>query len=161
MSHERYEFGSGTYYEGSVVDGYFEGVGKYYFEKGDVYQGNFVKDTFHGVGEYRYVTGSVYEGEFADDLFHGMGTFTFSDGSCERGKFHKDKRVGKFIRRDADLYHEVLYENDALVRIEVVDAGTIHENRKPIVHKSFTGQQNSKTTRQKDNEALETCVMEK
>jgi hypothetical protein len=114
----KYSFPSGSYYEGEMVDDFFEGQGHFYFSNGDVYTGEFRRDKFDGYGEYKFKSGSLYKGYFLNDMFHGVGTFSYLDKSFEKGKFHQDKRVGKFRQLDKTLnkWHHVVYQNDICIR---------------------------------------------
>jgi hypothetical protein len=50
-------------YEGDVVDGVKDGIGKIVYKKtGESYEGGFKEDMKNGQGEYKYKDGSVYRG---------------------------------------------------------------------------------------------------
>lgn len=123
---------SGSYFEGDMVNGTFEGKGRFVFFNGDVYEGEFSQDMFEGNGVYKYKSGSVYKGVFSKDLFHGIGTLYFEDGTIEKGKFHQDKRVGKFFSVDQNQkYSEIMYHNDKFVRQTDIEESNISEEKKP------------------------------
>ena len=127
----RYEFKSGSFYEGDIVDDMFEGEGIFHFHNGDSYKGKFKNDKFNGVGEYSFKSGNIYRGLFADDKFNGIGTLIYSDGTIEKGKFHQDKRVGKFYQLDENKYYIIIYNNDIQIKYECVDESNIAEINKP------------------------------
>ena len=128
-----YKMPDGSYYEGDMVDGKFQGAGVYHFANGDVYTGQFADDMFEGEGEYRYSTGSVYKGTFSKDLYQGIGTYTYRGDVAEKGKFHQEKRVGKFVQLEkvTGRYNEVLYQNDVSGDDKALAEDEIPEHKKP------------------------------
>lgn len=137
----KYEYSSGAYYEGEIVNELFDGYGKFYFSNGDVYQGKFKNDKFEGYGVYYFKSGCIYKGMFSNDLFHGIGTFYFADGSLEKGKFHNDKRVGKFIQMDTKMngFYEIIYQNDNVVKILSVEEANIPKEKNPCMEAVKSG----------------------
>ena len=128
----KYEYASGSFYEGDMVDGEFHGKGRFYFSNGDKYEGEFVDDMFHGYGEYTYKSGSVYRGFFSRDMFHGIGTFSFEDGAIEKGKFHQDKRVGKFCHIDDSKYYWIIYDRDKVMKCDATDVSSVSDEKNPM-----------------------------
>tara|TARA_B100000945_G_C20358388_1_gene585829 strand:- start:226 stop:624 length:399 start_codon:yes stop_codon:yes gene_type:complete len=127
----RYDYPSGSYYEGNIIDDTFDGMGILYFNNGDIYEGQFKNDMFEGKGMYKYKSGAKYNGLFSNDKFHGIGTLLFEDGTIEKGKFHEDKRVGKFYQIENHEMYEIVYQNDNLLKYNKVDS--IPENKVPCM----------------------------
>ena len=127
----KYSYPSGSWYDGEIVDGNFEGVGKFYFYNGDLYEGEFKDDMFHGYGIYKFKSGCSYDGVFNNDEFHGIGTYTFEDGSVEKGKFQQGKSVGKFILVSDKNYYQIIYNNDKQVDCVIIDEKNIPEDKLP------------------------------
>ncbi len=130
----KYSYPSGSWYEGEIVNGNFQGVGKFYFNNGDLYEGDFKDDMFDGQGMYKFKSGCSYNGMFSNDEFHGIGTYTFEDGSVEKGKFHQGKRVGKFIQVSDNNYYQIIYNNDKPVNCQTIDKENIPEERLPYLN---------------------------
>ena len=128
----KYEFPSGSYYEGDILNETFEGIGSFYFNNGDVYNGKFKNDMFNGHGEYVYKSGLKYVGNFENDDFHGIGTLSLDVNCIEKGKFQKGKRVGKFYQLDNDIYYLIIYNNDKMERYEKIEKEQIPEDKLPI-----------------------------
>ena len=76
----------GTYY-GPLVNGGFQGKGRFEYDDGTVYEGEYVKSTRHGRGKLRLPDGTVYEGEFTGGQITGKGTMVFPDGKTQKGFF--------------------------------------------------------------------------
>ena len=127
----RYNYPSGSYYEGDTIDDAFNGKGIFYFSNGDIYEGQFKNDMFEGIGIYKFKSGAKYSGLFSNDKFHGIGTLLFEDGTIEKGKFHEDKRVGKFYQIENNEKYEIIYQNDNLLKYNKVDF--IPENKFPYI----------------------------
>ena len=126
-----YNYSSGSYYEGDIVDGSFTGKGKFYFYNGDIYDGEFCEDKFHGFGKYVYKSGDTYTGYFENDEFHGIGTYIFKCDVKEKGKYHKGKRVGKFVYLENEVYSIVLYNNDVISFSETTDPVNVSVEKLP------------------------------
>ena len=127
----KYEYPSGSYYEGDIVDYKFEGTGYFYFVNGDVYYGKFENDMFNGYGEYKYKSGTKYYGNFENDEFNGIGTLTLDENCIEKGKFQKGRRVGKFYQIDNGEYYLIIYNNDKMERYEKIEKEKIPEDKLP------------------------------
>ena len=127
----RYEYLSGSYYEGNMIDEKFEGEGTFYFINGDIYKGRFDNDMFNGHGEYHYKSGMKYIGNFENDEFDGLGTLSLGANCIERGKFQKGKRVGKFYQMDNNEYYLIVYNNNKMERFEKIMRERIPEDKFP------------------------------
>ncbi len=82
----------GDRYEGDVVNGKWEGKGKYVWANGDCYTGDFKAGLADGVGEYQWTNGNLYSGSFSKGARHGQGTFTMSSGEVYEGNWVDDRR---------------------------------------------------------------------
>ena len=127
----KYEYQSGSYYDGEILNGNFNGKGIFYFNNGDMYEGDFENDMFNGMGIYKFKTGSSYNGQFVNDEFHGIGTYKFDDGSVEKGKFHQGKRVGKFIQIENGEYFQIVYNNDKMASFNNINKDDISKEKMP------------------------------
>lgn len=61
-------------YEGKIVNGKFEGFGKYFYADGSVYVGEFKNNLRNGLGNFKFKDGRMYRGHWVDDLMHGKGS---------------------------------------------------------------------------------------
>lgn len=92
--------GEGTYtkdgytWEGTWVNNYLNGYGKYTNSNGDVYEGEFVKHVREGYGTYTWATGEIYEGDWVAGEREGYGTMTFANGDIYEGDWVADQREG-------------------------------------------------------------------
>tara|TARA_B100000482_G_scaffold115318_1_gene83259 strand:+ start:1285 stop:1704 length:420 start_codon:yes stop_codon:yes gene_type:complete len=134
----KYEYPSGSFYEGELVDGMFKETGKFCYNNGDIYEGEFNEDKFEGYGVFYFKSGCIYRGFFSNDMFHGIGTFVFQDGSIEKGKFYNDKRVGKFFQMDTKVnsYFEIIYQNDIAIKTTCIEEACIPKEKNPL-HDTF------------------------
>lgn len=85
-------------YEGSVKDGYAEGMGTLYRKDGStVYEGQFEKSEFHGTGTSYYPAGQVqYNGTFQHNVYSGTGRLFRENGSLEYdGAFLEGRKDGE------------------------------------------------------------------
>lgn len=104
-----------TIYDGTVVMGKCEGIGKQFNDKGIlVYEGEFAEDAYSGTGVLYHSNGKkAYEGEFSGNLFNGIGK-TYSEGGnlAYEGEFANGYYSGKGV-----IYFEngtVKYRGDFL-----------------------------------------------
>ena len=93
----RIVFANGDIKEGTFVDGKMNGYGSYCWAGGDKYVGNFVNGYMQGFGEYSYSRGDRYKGCWFEDNRNGFGIYTYADGTIELGEYRADKRHGTTI----------------------------------------------------------------
>jgi hypothetical protein len=60
---------NGNIYEGELIGGKLNGLGKITTVQGDLYKGFFINDKLNGLGTIAYANGDVQEGQFKDDHF--------------------------------------------------------------------------------------------
>ncbi|WP_274364967.1 stalk domain-containing protein [Paenibacillus thermotolerans] len=77
-------------YEGSVIQGVFNGEGKYFLQGQLIYEGEFENNAYHGQGKY-YIDGKLhYEGQFAENASHGKGKKYYEEGGLkEEGTYEQ------------------------------------------------------------------------
>jgi len=83
-------------YKGEFDNNQYHGKGTYFYKDGWRYEGSFVEGSYNGIGiKYDVAGGKYYEGEWKDHKFHGNGIFYYSDGSVyQEGQFIK----GEFVK---------------------------------------------------------------
>jgi antitoxin component YwqK of YwqJK toxin-antitoxin module len=129
-------------YEGQVIQGIFNGKGKYFIENQLIYDGEFKDNLYYGHGKY-YVNGKLkydgdfvnndregygkeynkegllsYEGEYKQDLKKGKGTWFYNSGEkMYEGDFAFDAPdgQGKEYYSDGQLKHEGQFKNGSIV----------------------------------------------
>ena len=69
------------YYEGEWSDGRHHGLGMFVKDGGIRYEGTFVEGRFDGNGFGKYPNGDMYIGDWKDNAKHGEGMMYFEDGS--------------------------------------------------------------------------------
>jgi len=84
-------------FEGDVVNGKRNGVGKRSFPDGSVYLGCWRDDLKEGLGSLRWSDQTSYSGEWKADKYHGFGVKSWSDGDRYEGFWAEDKKAGKGI----------------------------------------------------------------
>ena len=90
-------------YEGEMIDGVYNGNGKYIYENGEIYIGQWSNGKRHGKGILYYDNGKIaYEGDFVNDFYDGYGTYYYEKGGYYEGEWKKGKKDGKGI---------IFYEN--------------------------------------------------
>lgn len=85
-----YNYESGNTYEGEVVNGEFNGFGKFKFSAGDSYMGGFVNGNYEGLGKYTFANGSWYVGYFSEGKRNGRGIYVSYDGKIWGGNWSYD-----------------------------------------------------------------------
>lgn len=123
-------------YEGSYLNGYADGKGKYLFADGASYEGDFRKNSFEGKGKYVFADGERYEGGFKKDRFNGQGVRTWPNGSRYEGEWRNDLCHGRgtltLVKGDEDIESwepdgvwindryviKGIWKNNEIVRIE-------------------------------------------
>jgi len=105
--HGKYDYGSGSVYEGDYILGREDGIGKVIYSNRQgvyyTYEGAFRNGDFEGIGTEIYYkkagdTSSMYKGGFLKNERHGHGTvkefnwrgFAVTEGSFEKGKLQDD-----------------------------------------------------------------------
>ena len=93
-------YDDGSYFEGTLVKGLFQGPGKMTWADGDVFEGVFDKGK-RLRGEIRYANGDVYEGQFSNEFRHGSGVMRYSNGDVYTGRFFNGRKegIGKFFEK--------------------------------------------------------------
>ena len=90
-------------FEGIIVNGKFEGFGKYFYADGSVYVGEFKNNLKNGLGTFKFNDGRMYKGYWADDLMHGKGCMVNGDikiyGNWERNKIKQGRGCVVYDRR--------------------------------------------------------------
>ena len=82
-------------YEGTLINGKYNGPGTYTNPEGQVFTGNFTDDKFNGYGKWTSPNGSKYEGNFTNGNFDGYGVMTYNDDWLYKGNWINSKRNGK------------------------------------------------------------------
>ena len=82
-------------YEGEIVDGVPNGLGKITFFSENLYEGEWKDGDYHGQGTYIYSNGNRYIGEWKDGEKNGQGTSTFTDGTKYVGEWKNGKPNGQ------------------------------------------------------------------
>ena len=92
-------------YDGSMVEGRREGVGKHASPFGE-YEGEFDNGVVNGSGRRAYSDGGSYKGEWRNGMKDGKGTQKFHDGDEFEGNFvlGKPHGVGRYRHRCGDEY---------------------------------------------------------
>ena len=95
---------SNSSYEGPIVNGWYEGVGRFTFADGVVYEGEFKKGEFHGKGTLVYPKGGKYkatwergkilegEYEFYDGLMYDFDSWNYC--TLQDRRFYTEKKKG-------------------------------------------------------------------
>lgn len=89
------EFPNGTVYEGSYLNGLFEGQGKLRFPDGSSYEGEWKEGKSHGFGKITCLDGYSYEGEWANGKSSGQGKITYRSGGSYEGELQNGRRHGR------------------------------------------------------------------
>lgn len=123
----RYDYSSGSSYQGEYFNGLKEGRGVYTYWNGNRYEGEYKSNVKDGQGVYHYSdTGERYEGQFRDDKIHGAGSYFYANGDVYEGTYVNGEKRGKgvLIYRDR--------KNGATVRRELEFKDPMHEY--PLFH---------------------------
>ena len=98
-------------YEGGLINGNFEGNGKYIYEDGEYYIGQWKNGLKHGKGILYNKNGNIiYEGDYVNGKKEGNGKFILESGEYYIGQFKDDAFNGK-----GKLYYKngkVIYDGD-------------------------------------------------
>lgn len=84
----------GDIYEGDFVNGKLQGKGMFKYSNGDVYVGEFLNGRPGGKGIFKYSNGYVYEGVLTDGIPNGMGVMKYLNGDIYEGEWVKGLRAG-------------------------------------------------------------------
>jgi hypothetical protein len=85
---------AGSVYEGTLVNGKYDGYGTYRSDNGETYEGEYKAGRRHGFGTYRWPSGDYYEGRYDNGVESGKGKYVFAsdrrvyEGNFVNGKFH-------------------------------------------------------------------------
>ena len=97
---------NGKTFEGTLVEGKYQGYGVFHYANGSVYEGQWDKGLRHGQGKYTYGDDGehkrTYVGQWTEDRMEGKGIFTYKDGSTYEGDFVDWKFEGHGVRKYAD-----------------------------------------------------------
>lgn len=83
-----------TSYEGSLVNGKFNGIGTWTLVHGEKFSGNWVDGELNGIGKYTSPDGSKYNGNFKDSKMDGYGVATDELGWVYKGNWANGMRNG-------------------------------------------------------------------
>lgn len=88
-----YRLSDGTYYEGKIIAGKFQGQGMHITQE-HTYVGNFENGERSGHGTITYKNGDTFEGEFSNNKRNGHGVGRYGNGDVFEGEYKDDKRNG-------------------------------------------------------------------
>ena len=88
-------------YEGSWINGTFDGYGILTWRNEHRYEGEWKNDQLNGKGVYNFPDGMQYNGEFKNHKRNGKGIFVWPDGMHYEGDWVDDNRQGKGILIEA------------------------------------------------------------
>ena len=98
-------------YEGTFINGKFEGKGKYFYDDGEYFVGGYKNGLRNGNGMNYYKNGNIkYEGDFVDDKREGNGKYIYEDGEYYIGQWKNNVRNGKGIEYYSN--GNIRYEGD-------------------------------------------------
>lgn len=96
--HFTYNYFSGEYYKGEIVNGYRHGHGTLIYHSGAIYNGSFRLNQRHGHGLYTFQNGDTYDGDWVDDQQHGTGTYVeATSGNTYVGGWQNNKKFGEGV----------------------------------------------------------------
>lgn len=106
---QQFDRGGLILYDGSFVDGKYDGEGVLYKDGQKVYAGTFADGLYDGEGRIYNNDAIVYEGSFANGLYDGTGSLYENSQLVYEGKFSQGQRsgTGKAYRNG-----KVVYEGD-------------------------------------------------
>ena len=110
-------------YEGKLVDGLREGLGKLTYINGSVYEGEFVNNLPSGNdGRLTFPDGREYRGTFINGLMQGYGTFEWPNGDAYVGSFNANAITGsgKFFWQGTNATYEGTVEEGKLHGVGVM-----------------------------------------
>jgi hypothetical protein len=94
MTRGRLRLADGSVYEGTMVNGKYDGYGIRRGADNDFYEGEYKAGVRHGFGMHRWPSGATYEGYYEDGLESGKGRYVFAggdktyEGNFVKGNFH-------------------------------------------------------------------------
>ncbi len=80
---------------GETDFGYFTDEGRFEFNTGSVYEGLWDENQMNGLGKLTVPSEGIYEGEFLDSEKSGHGVFTWDDGTVYDGQWRNDQMEGQ------------------------------------------------------------------
>ena len=107
----KYNKNGNILYEGSFINGKFEGNGKYIREDGTIYIGQWKNGLCNGKGTMYYPNGNIkYEGDWVDNKYEGYGKQIWKNGEYYIGQFKNGLSNGK----GTEYYPNgnIIYEGD-------------------------------------------------
>lgn len=87
-------FQNGSMYRGDFAYGNFHGYGWYEFDEG-YYEGSWMDGVYEGIGSLIYKDGSHYTGRFKTGVADGMGEEMKTDGTSKRGMWKNGEFIGQ------------------------------------------------------------------
>lgn len=124
-----FEFPSGNYFEGTLVNDVIEGEGYMKFANHDIYEGDWVSGKMEGSGTMRFYDPKCdsyvakYTGQFKNSKFDGVGKMNYSDSTVYYGQWKNGLREG-----EGQLYFRSgriisgLWQNDVLPQGTCIEA---------------------------------------
>lgn len=113
----RFEWKDGSYYEGQVKGGLFEGYGILNQVKDKRYEGEWKEGKMHGNGTLSYESGDYYKGSFFKGKKHGKGFFQWAkDTSYYEGEWYNNMPHGiGYVGKDNSSKKKAMYEGGEVV----------------------------------------------
>ena len=91
---QKISIGNGDTYEGEMINGKMNGMGKYIYNNGVIYEGNYNNGTKNGKGKLIYPDGRIFEGEFVDGFPRGKEHLMNDNYNfVEKNENNKNKNV--------------------------------------------------------------------
>ena len=92
------------------------GVGTFFWIAGESYEGTLVDGDYQGTGIYRWRNGSIYEGKFVDNLPNGLGSIYTTNGNFEGIWVDwMNTEVGVFYPNEGDGYTIQLVDGEWVI----------------------------------------------
>eukprot|EP00300_Choanocystis_sp_HF-7_P009323 c16373_g1_i1.p1 GENE.c16373_g1_i1~~c16373_g1_i1.p1 ORF type:complete len:471 (+),score=102.24 c16373_g1_i1:147-1415(+) len=108
---------NGDRYNGEWADGSQNGFGTYLYEDGSRYEGEWKDGKRHGKGRFIFWSGNVEECNYIDDLQDGPAVFRRVEGGLSRGNYKEGKRVGMWVRENAEGFEMMRFRYEDGVQV--------------------------------------------